>query len=109
MNIIAVKMAVIEIPPMTAALLRQAIVLNPMGAEGYQELAFHLLARSNNEEARDIARRAILLDPTSSKAWITLGAALQALGDQAAGREAYRGCVEQGQGQYVSNCRRMLR
>src|SRR5689334_1773440 len=27
MNIIAVKMAVIEIPPMTAALLRQAIVL----------------------------------------------------------------------------------
>ncbi len=91
------------------ALLREAIALNPMGSEGFVELAFHLLARSNNEEARDIARRAVFLDPTSSKGWITLGAALQALGDQAAAREAYRACVEHGQGQYVSSCRRMLR
>ena len=53
--------------------------------------------------------RATALDATNSKAWITLGAARQALGDQAGGREAYQACVDQGQGRFVSDCRMMLR
>ncbi len=89
--------------------LREAITVNPNGHEALADLAYAMLNRSQFAEARDLARRAVTLDPTSSKAWITLGAALQSLRDNTGAMEAYQACVDQGQGRYVSDCRAMLR
>lgn len=91
------------------ALYRQAIAANPNGAEALADLGFMLLERGVNPEARDLAQRATTLDPTSSKAWITLAVALGALGERDASRAAYRSCVEHGQGRYVADCRRFAR
>ncbi len=88
---------------------RNAIEANPNGAEALANLAFMLLNRSQNREALELAERATTVDPTNSKAWITLGAARQATGNAAGGREAYQQCVDQGQGRYVRDCRAMLR
>lgn len=90
-------------------LFRQAIAVDPNGAEALAELGFLMLNRGNEEEARDLARRATALDPTSSTAWITLGAALHSLGDRDGAREAYRSCADRAQGPYVSECRRFAR
>lgn len=88
---------------------RAAIAANPNGSEALASLAFLLLNRGQNPEAAELAERAVTVDPTSSKGWITLGAARQALRDQPGGRAAYQACVDQGQGQYVNDCRLMLR
>ena len=89
--------------------LREAVAANPAGAEALTELAWLLLNRGRYAEARDFADRASTVDPTSSKAWITLGAARQSLRDNAGAMQAYQNCVNQGQGQYVSECRAVLR
>jgi DNA-binding response OmpR family regulator len=91
------------------AKLREAIAANPVGGEALTELAWLLLNRGQYAEARDFAERASTIDPTSSKAWITLGAARQSLRDQEGAMEAYRNCVETGTGQFVAECRRVLR
>ena len=71
--------------------------------------AFGLLNRGQNQRAAELAAQAVAADPTSSQGWITLGAARQAMGDSAGAREAYNQCVTQGQGQYVRECRLMMR
>jgi len=91
------------------AKLREAIAANPVGGEALTELAWLLLNRGQYAEARDFAQRASTVDPTSSKAWITLGAARQSLRDQEGAMQAYRNCVETGTGQFVAECRRVLR
>ncbi len=91
------------------AKLREAIAANPIGGEALTELAWLLLNRGQYAEARDFSQRASTVDPTSSKAWITLGAARQSLRDQDGAMEAYRNCVETGTGQFVAECRRVLR
>ena len=88
---------------------REAIEVNPAGGEALGELAWLLLNRGQYQEAKQLAERASTVDPTSSKAWITLGAARQALRDNPGAMEAYRACVETGTGQYVRDCRAMLR
>ena len=88
---------------------RNAIAANPNGGEALANLAFMLLNRSENREALELAERATTVDPTNSKAWITLGAARQATGDTAGGNDAYQHCVDQGEGRYVRDCRAMLR
>jgi DNA-binding response OmpR family regulator len=87
----------------------KAIEANPNGAKALSELSFMLLNRGKNSEAAEYARRAAGLDPTDSKAWITLGAALQALRDRDGAMDAYRNCVEHGEGKFVSQCRMMVR
>ena len=77
--------------------------------EALADLAFILLNRSQNREAAELAERASVADPTNSKAWITLGAARQALGDAPGARTAYQSCVDVGTGRYVGDCRMMLR
>jgi Flp pilus assembly protein TadD len=72
-------------------------------------LAFNHLNRGDNARARDFAARAAALDARSSEAWIVLGAARDALGERTAAREAYKSCVELGHGDYVTECRRMVR
>lgn len=88
--------------------LREAIAANANGAEALAELAWILLNRNQFEEAAGFAERAATIDPTNSKAWITLGAARQAGRDAEGAREAYEACVATGQGRYVSDCRSML-
>jgi Tfp pilus assembly protein PilF len=70
-------------------------------------LAFGYLNRGDNQQAADFAARAVAIDPTSSEGWIVLGAARDALGDGKSARDAYRKCVELGQGDYVQECRRV--
>ncbi len=91
------------------AAYQRAIEANPGGAAAMANLAFMLLNRGQNAPAAELAQRAVAIDPTSSKAWITLGAAKQALRDRAGAAEAYQNCVERGQGEYVDECRQMAR
>lgn len=91
------------------AAYRRAIEINPQGAEAHIELAFLELNRGKYKEAMSLASRATKLDPSSSKAWVTLGAARQQLRDRAGAQDAYTQCVRQGKGKYVRECRAMLR
>jgi DNA-binding response OmpR family regulator len=88
---------------------RAAIAADPNGSEALADLAFILLNRGNNREAAELAERATAIDPTTSKGWITLGAARQGLRDEPGARQAYQACVDTGQGRYVNDCRAMLR
>ena len=95
-------------PSTAIPLYEHAIQLNPVGSEALAQLAFLLLNRGHRpdlEQARDYAQRASQIDPTSSLAWLVLGAARDSLGDRAGAREAYRNCVDEGQGAHVRECR----
>ncbi len=92
-----------------SAAYRRAIELNPEGSPALAELARLMLARNHTREAAELAERATAVDPSSAHAWITLGAARQMRGDRQGARHAYQNCVKLGKGQYVSECRAMLR
>lgn len=72
-------------------------------------VAYLHLNAGDDARARTYASRAVEVDPTSSEGWIVLGAALEALRDRSAARVAYQNCAEQGQGEYVIECRRLAR
>lgn len=72
-------------------------------------LAMVKLQQSKSTEAEGFARRAVDADPSDSRGWIVLGAALQELGRRQEAFEAYAACVRQGSGAYVTECRRMRR
>jgi hypothetical protein len=91
------------------AAYRRAIELNPESSPALGELARLTLARQNTRESIELAERAIAVDPTNALAWVTLGAARQQRGDREGARQAYRSCVKLGKGQYVLECRAMLR
>ncbi len=91
------------------AAYRRAIELEPEASPALAELARLMLARSNTREASELAERATAVDPSNALAWVTLGAARQARGDRQGARQAYRNCAKLGKGQYVSECRAMLR
>jgi DNA-binding response OmpR family regulator len=92
-----------------AAAYRRAIELNPNGSPALAELARLMLARNHTREAAELAERATAVDATNALAWVTLGAARQMRGDRQGARHAYQNCVKLGRGQYVSECRAMLR
>ncbi len=95
-------------PSTAIPLYERAIALNPTGSEALAQLSFLLLNRGRRpdlEQARDYALRATQSDATSSLAWLVLGAARDSLGDRTGARDAYRSCVEQGQGAHVRECR----
>ncbi|MGB9340521.1 MAG: DUF4388 domain-containing protein [Polyangiales bacterium] len=91
------------------AAYRRAIELRPDGSPALAELARLMLARSHTREASELAERATAVDPSNALAWVTLGAARQMRGDKQGARQAYQNCVKLGRGQYVSECRAMLR
>jgi DNA-binding response OmpR family regulator len=91
------------------AAYRRAIELNPESSVALGELARLTLARQNTREAIELAERATVVDPTNALAWVTLGAARQQRGDREGARQAYRSCVKLGKGEYVRECRAMLR
>ncbi len=91
------------------AAYRRAIELEPNSSPALAELARLMLARSHTREASELAERATAVDPSNALAWVTLGAARQMRGDRQGARQAYQNCVKLGEGQYVSECRAMLR
>lgn len=91
------------------AAYRRAIELNPKGGAALAELARLQLGREHAREAAELSERATAIDPSNALAWVVLGAARQARGDQQGARQAYRNCVKLGKGRYVSECRAMLR
>jgi DNA-binding response OmpR family regulator len=91
------------------AAYRRAIELNPEGSPALAELARLMLARSHSRVASELAERATAIDPSNALAWVTLGAARQMRGDRQGARQAYQNCAKLGKGQYVSECRAMLR
>jgi tetratricopeptide (TPR) repeat protein len=86
-----------------------ALALRPDGSAALAHAANAYLVRGDSQRAKDFASRALLADPTSSEAWIVLGAALEALGDRAAALGAYRKCAALGVGAYLEECRSLLR
>jgi len=91
------------------AAYRRAIEIEPNSSPALAELARLMLARSHTREASELAERATAVDPSNALAWVTLGAARQMRGDRQGARQAYQNCVKLGEGQYVSECRAMLR
>ena len=91
------------------AAYRRAIALNPESPEALAELARLMLARQHTREATELAERATAIEPSNALAWVTLGAARQMRGDRQGARQAYQNCAKLGRGQYVSECRAMLR
>ncbi|MBN1655948.1 MAG: tetratricopeptide repeat protein [Deltaproteobacteria bacterium] len=87
---------------------RHALEINPSGAQALSKLALYALETGKYAEAIELAERATSVDPTSSEGWIVLGAARQATADQKGAMLAYRKCSESS-GQYVNECRRLLR
>jgi cytochrome c-type biogenesis protein CcmH/NrfG len=71
-------------------------------------LAFYSLEESKYADAIELAERATRIDPNSSEGWIVLGAARQATADRKGAKLAYKKCSESA-GQYVKECRRLLR
>ncbi len=90
-------------------LLREAVALDGDREDAVGELAFRLLAAGRNREAAEHADRATRLNPKDARAWVTLGAALQGMGERFSAQQAYRSCVEQGEGPFVKECRPMVR
>jgi CheY-like chemotaxis protein len=91
------------------ALYEKALVSAPNDPALLARMAFNHLNRGDNQRAADFAQRAAAVDPQSSEAWIVLGAALDGLGNRPGARDAYKRCVELGKGEYVEECRRMVR
>lgn len=89
--------------------LRQRVAAEPTDARAHSELAFYLLASGNAFEAAVVARKSAMLDPSGSKSWITLGAALQELRQGELAKVVYKYCVRFGTGKYVRECQLMNR
>jgi DNA-binding response OmpR family regulator len=91
------------------ALYEAALTRAPGSSPLLSRLAFTQLNAGRSKEAVGFAKRAVDADPSNSEAWIVLGAAQFQLGDRKAARQSYRSCAEQGRGEYVIECKRMLR
>jgi tetratricopeptide (TPR) repeat protein len=86
---------------------RRALVQSPQGSAALSGLGYVFLNADEKQNAREYAQRAVLADASNAEGWIVLGAALELLGDRAGARDAYRKCVERGQGPYLTECRRV--
>jgi cytochrome c-type biogenesis protein CcmH/NrfG len=61
---------------------------------------------AGREQAFELAERAVAQEPGNAEAWLTLGAAQQALGKGAAARASYKTCTQRaGSHPRASECR----
>ena len=67
--------------------------------------ASRALADGETPRALALAHQAVLANPSDADAWLILGAACQASGNEAAARDAYRSCVTSARTANVSECR----
>lgn len=63
------------------------------------------LERGDAAHALDVARRITQRDASNAEAWLTMGAAYEALGSRDRATRTYRRCAEQAQGPRVAECR----
>ena len=66
------------------------------------------LERGDASSGRDLAAEATRRAPSSGEAWLTLGAALEALHDGAAARAAYQTCASQADEEHARECAALL-
>jgi DNA-binding response OmpR family regulator len=80
-------------------------------SEHYTRTAQAMLDKDerNAQRAADLAARATRHDPTNAEAWLTLGAAYQALGKTTMARDSYRRCTRKASGPRVAECRALTR
>ncbi len=88
---------------------RRALVQSPQGSAALSGLGFVYLNADEKQNAKEYAQRAVQSDASNAEGWIVLGAALEMLGDRAGAKDAYRSCVERGQGPYLNECRKVAR
>ncbi|MEZ4286943.1 MAG: response regulator [Polyangiales bacterium] len=88
---------------------RDALRIDPDGAQAQSGLALVLLNNGKADEALVYAEKSVQGDATDSRGWVTLGAIRQQTGDREGAMDAYRQCVKHGVGRFVSDCRAMLR
>ena len=75
---------------------------------GLVEQAQRALEHGNPGRARDLAAEAARRAPANAEAWLTLGAALESLGDRPAARAAYQTCKAQAEGDRARECAALL-
>jgi Flp pilus assembly protein TadD len=59
-------------------------------------------------KAVELARQATQRNPADAEAWLTLGAAYDALGNAGQARAAYQSCASSGRGARVGECKALL-
>jgi len=76
----------------------------------YQEkiAAKAALERGANGAAIAAGERSVALDPSDGEAWLVLGGAYQAMGNNGQAKRCYNACVSQGKKGPISDCRDML-
>lgn len=90
------------------SLYRAYLQEHPGSGPALTGLAFVLLNRGKNGEALETATQATKTQPSNAKAWITLGAARQALGNAAGAADAYRSCARLA-GRFARECKLMIK
>jgi Flp pilus assembly protein TadD len=96
-------------PKQALSLYEAAADRAPADSNVLSRLAFGYLNRGRNTDAAAFAARAVEAEPSNSEGWIVLGAARGALGDRKGAKDAYRKCADLGRGNYVAECKRMVR
>jgi CheY-like chemotaxis protein len=91
------------------AIYEQAAALAPEHSVVLGRMALWYLNRGRDKDAAEYASKATAADATNSEGWIVLGAARDQEGDHKGAQDAYKQCVDQGRGDYVAECKRMLR
>jgi hypothetical protein len=88
---------------------QRALIQAPDSSPALSGLSYVYLNASDYRRAQDFAERSVGVDATNSEGWIVLGAARDLLGDRSGALAAYRSCVAQGKGRYLSQCRQVAR
>ncbi|QQR90343.1 MAG: hypothetical protein IPJ88_00890 [Myxococcales bacterium] len=96
-------------PERAIELYLKIIEFEPTEQRALTPLALVYYEAKDYKKAVEFAAQAVTADATNSKAWLTLGAARQSLGDRSGANEAYRLCASHGKGSLANECRRMLR
>jgi DNA-binding response OmpR family regulator len=102
-----VKKAKRQGPRKKIPLLREAITLYPEGDEATAGLAVVLMeSRKTQDEAYEMAKRAIQLNPDNGTGWLVIGYIHQLRGEKEKAKNAYARCAAcSGPAAHVSDCR----
>lgn len=85
----------------------QAPTPDPKEAAKAKRASQAALERGKLADSIEAGERSVALDPTDAEAWLILGAAYQAKGDQKNARRSFKACLEQGKRGPRSECAQM--
>jgi tetratricopeptide (TPR) repeat protein len=85
-----------------------ALQLAPNSASAIAGKAAVHLNLGEHAAAKQLAARALELDPSNSQGWMVLGSVEDQLGATAAAQDAYRQCADRGVGAHVPECRKLV-